>query len=213
MAPAPSPWAVEEEASELADGGEGFQSGRSVFLTTSEEDEEEDEELAEGREAGREGPGGDVPRAQRRQSEDREGASVLATAGDRNQARGAGPGAEARGVPMSGTPSAPALLQGPSRRHSEDAAAVSRAAGALAATMSGPVGPTGSARLTAPGQLAAPEPPVWFYQLLAEHYGQEEADAAALLPLFSGLWSSEFTSQLFALLLHQWVSGHCHSSS
>lgn len=44
-----------------------------------------------------------------------------------------------------------------------------------------------------------------FYEILAEHYAQKPEDGDALLPLFSPLWSSPFTSQIFTLLLHQWL--------
>eukprot|EP00271_Cylindrocystis_brebissonii_P008774 TRINITY_DN23266_c0_g1_i1.p1 TRINITY_DN23266_c0_g1~~TRINITY_DN23266_c0_g1_i1.p1 ORF type:complete len:391 (+),score=72.59 TRINITY_DN23266_c0_g1_i1:184-1356(+) len=44
-----------------------------------------------------------------------------------------------------------------------------------------------------------------FYEVLAEHYAQRPEDGDALLPLFSPMWSQPFTSQLFTLLLHQWL--------
>ncbi|KAL3700962.1 hypothetical protein R1sor_018984 [Riccia sorocarpa] len=47
--------------------------------------------------------------------------------------------------------------------------------------------------------------PLCFYEVLAEHYVQVPEDAKEVLPLFLQLWSQSFASQIFTLLLYQWL--------
>ncbi|KAI5079909.1 hypothetical protein GOP47_0005388 [Adiantum capillus-veneris] len=49
------------------------------------------------------------------------------------------------------------------------------------------------------------KPKVCFYEVIAERYVQVPDDGKAVFPLFLQLWSLSFSSQIFALLFHQWL--------
>eukprot|EP00897_Mesotaenium_endlicherianum_P002284 jgi/Mesen1/2083/ME000151S01350 len=60
-------------------------------------------------------------------------------------------------------------------------------------------------QLAAPAASGGGKSSLCFYEVLAEHYSRRPEDGQALIPLFTPLWSQSFASQIFALLLHQWM--------
>lgn len=63
----------------------------------------------------------------------------------------------------------------------------------------------GQMKLPPPAEEGGGKSSQCFYEILAEHYKQRPEDGESLMPLFAPLWSQPFTSQIFALLLHQWL--------